>query len=91
MDWDVERALAEMTRSLAEKLRIEFAFLPTACPELNPTELLWRRGKDHVSANRVYPKVQEQAEAFVRHLLSTSNRQTLQTTGCLSTNFWLPT
>lgn len=82
---------ARKTKALAEKLRIEFAFLPTACPELNPTELLWRRGKDHVSANRVYPKVQEQANAFVGHLLSMSNRQVLRTTGCLSANFWLPT
>ena len=60
------------------------SLLPTACPELNPTELLWRRGKDHVSANRVYPKVQEQADAFVNHLLAMSNRLALQTTGCLS-------
>lgn len=82
---------ARKTRSLAEELRIELAFLPTACPELNPVELLWRRGKDHVSANRVYPKVQDQAEAFIYHLLSLTNRQTLQTTGCLSENFWLPT
>lgn len=81
---------ARKTKALAEKLRIAFAFLPTACPELNPTELLWRRAKDHVSANRIYPKVQEQAEAFVNHLLSMSNRQTLRTTGCLSPTFWLP-
>lgn len=56
---------------------------------MNPTELLWRRGKDHVSANRVYPTVQEQADVFVNHLLSMSNPQVLQTTGCLSANFWL--
>ena len=80
---------ARKTKALAEKLRIEFGFLPTACPEMNPTELLWRRGKDHVSANRVYPTVQEQADAFVNHLLSMSNPQVLQTTGCLSANFWL--
>lgn len=82
---------ARKTRSLAEELRIELAFLPTACPELSPVDLLWRRGKDHVSANRVYPKVQDQAEAFINHLLSFTYRQTLQTTGCLSANFWLPT
>lgn len=82
---------AGKTKRLAQQLRIEFAFLPTACPELNPIELLWRRGKDHVSANRVYPKVQQQAEAFINHLLSMSNQQALQTTGCLSGNFWLPT
>lgn len=82
---------ARKTQALAQRLRIEFAFLPTACPELNPIELLWRRGKDHVSANRVYPKVDEQADAFVSHLLSFSGRYALQTTGCLSDNLWLPT
>jgi transposase len=82
---------AKKTKALAEQLRIEFAFLPTACPELNPIELLWRRGKDHVSANRVHPKVEDQADAFVDHLLSFSHRHALQTTGCLSENFWLPT
>lgn len=96
--WDILMVLdqasshtAKKTRALAEELRIEFAFLPTACPELNPIELLWRRGKDHVSANRVYPKVQDQADAFVDHLLSMSNQQALRTTGCLSANLWLPT
>lgn len=42
-----------------------------------------------MSANRVYPTVQEQADAFVNHLLSMSNPQVLQITGCLSANFWL--
>ena len=70
-------------------MRTELGFLPTASPEMNPTELLWRRGKDHVSANRVYPTVQEQADVLVNHPLSTSNPQVLPTTGCLSANFWL--
>lgn len=96
--WDIFLVLdqasshtAKKTKALAEKLRIEFAFLPTACPELNPIELLWRRGKDHVSANRVYTKVDEQADAFVNHLLSFTDRHALHTTGCVSAGFWLPT
>jgi hypothetical protein len=96
--WDILMILdqasshtARKTKRLAEKLRIEFAFLPTACPELNPKELLWRRGKDQVSANRVYHQVQEQADAFVEYLLGLSNRQALQAAGVLSPNFWLPT
>ncbi len=76
-----------ITLSSAERERLEQAARTTR----DKRALLWRRGKDQVSANRVYEKVEEQAEAFMTHLLSISNRQTLRTTGCLSTNFWLST
>jgi hypothetical protein len=33
-------------------LRIQLAWLPTACPALDPGEALWRDGKQKVSANR---------------------------------------
>ncbi len=96
--WDIVMILdqasvhtATASQRLAEELRIAFEWLPTACPELNPKELLWRHGKDRISANRVYDRVDEQADAFVDHLLSLSNRQALQTAGVLSENFWLPT
>lgn len=82
---------AHASRREAERLRIELLWLPTACPELNPTELLWKDGKDDVSANRVYPSVDEQATAFVQHLLGMSNHEALQTAGVLSNDFWLST
>ncbi|HEV2122727.1 MAG TPA: IS630 family transposase [Chloroflexota bacterium] len=96
--WDIVMILdkasahtAKATQTLAEELRITFEWLPTACPELNPKELLWRHGKDRISANRVYENVDEQADAFIDHLLGLSNQQTLQTAGVLSDNFWLST
>jgi transposase len=96
--WDIVMVLdrasahtAKATQKLAEELRITFEWLPTACPELNPKELLWRHGKDQVSANRVYGKLDDQADAFINHLLELSNREALRTAGVLSYNFWLPT
>ncbi len=82
---------AGASQRLAEALRIDLAWLPTACPELNPKELLWRHGKDRISANRVYQRVDDQADAFIDHLLGLSNPHALRTAGVLSKNFWLPT
>ena len=45
--------IAKATAALAATLRIRFAWLPTAGPELNPVEALWRDGKQKVCANRV--------------------------------------
>ncbi len=81
---------AKVTQALAEALRIEFAWLPTACPELNPTERLWQRGKQDVCANRTYPDVDQQASAFVNYLLSLSPEETRCCAGARSLNFWLP-
>ncbi len=96
--WDIVMILdqasshtAKDSQQLAEELRITLEWLPTACPELNPKECLWRHGKDQISANRVYENIDEQADTFVDHLLDLSNRQALQTAGVLSENFWLPT
>ena len=80
---------AKATQSEAERLRITFGWLPTACPELNPTELLWQRGKANVSANRAYASVDEQADVYVEYLLHLSSREALQAAGTRSPTFWL--
>lgn len=82
---------AKVSRARAEELRVTLAWLPTACPELNPVELLWKDGKRDVSANRTYETVDEQAHAFTHHLLERSAHETLQAAGVLSNNFWLST
>jgi hypothetical protein len=64
--------------------------LPTACPELNPTELLWQKGKQNVSANRTFPTVAQQASAFVEYLLSLSPAAARRSSGVTSPTFWLP-
>ena len=81
---------AKITQREAEALRIELAWLPTACPELNPTELLWQKGKQNVSANRTFSTVAQQASAFVEYLLSLSPAAARRSSGVLSPTFWLP-
>jgi len=46
---------ARASRDLAAELNIELRFLPTACPELNPVEGLWRHVKGRVLANEPTP------------------------------------
>ena len=96
--WDILMLLdqgsahtAAASRACAAALRIALAFLPTACPELNPLELLWKAGKQHVSANRAYRDIDEQALMFTEHLSAYTPSETRQLTGVLSNNFWLPT
>ena len=81
---------AKKTQAEAERLRIEMAWLPTACPELNPNELLWQKGKQNVSANRTFDTVDAQARAFVEYLLGLSPAQARKASGLMSPNFWLP-
>jgi transposase len=82
---------ATATQRRAAALRIAFGWLPTACPELNPTELLWRDGKQRISANRTYDSVDEQALLFTDYLRSLSPAEALTLSGVRSGNFWLPT
>ncbi len=56
---------AKRSRALAAELGIELRFLPTACPELNPVEGLWR----HVKAGdgqRADPGPERRAECTTR-------------------------
>lgn len=82
---------AKATLARAAALRITLAWLPTACPELNPIEALWRDGKQRVSANRVYATVDEQADRFTHHLCTLSNTEALRLAGLRSGNYWLTT
>lgn len=82
---------AKATGALAAELRIRLAWLPTACPELNPVEALWRDGKQQVSANRTYDSVDTLAQRFVAHVGAMSNRDALRLTGLQSGNYWLTT
>ena len=83
--------IAKATGALAAALRIRLAWLPTACPELNPVEALWRDGKQKVSANRAYADVDEQATRFVDHVCGHTNRTALRLAGLTSGNYWLTT
>lgn len=82
---------AKATEALAAMLRIRLTWLPTACPELNPVEPLWRDGKQHVCANRTYASVEEQADRFTTYLCELSNNDALRLAGLQSGNYWLTT
>lgn len=77
------------SRRLATALGIELRFLPTATPELNALENLWRDGKRKRLANRRSETVDQAADAFCEHLLTMSPEQRLNTAGLRSGRFWL--
>ncbi len=96
--WDVLLVLdrgschtAKATLALAAALRITLAWLPTACPELNPVEALWRDGKQHVSANRAHADIDAHAADFAAHVCGHDARIALRLSGVSSGNFWLTT
>jgi len=82
---------AKASRALAQRLGIEVRLLPTACPELNPLEGLWREIKGRVLSNEPTPDLDKSLRRGLDHLKGMTNRQRLETAGVLSGSFWLPT
>lgn len=82
---------AKASRALARRLGIEVQLLPTACPELNPLEGLWREIKGRVSSNEATPDLGKSLRRALDHLQGMTGRQRLQAAGVLSGSFWLPT
>ena len=82
---------AKASRALARELGVELRLLPTACPELNPLEGLWREVKGHVLSNEPTPDLDESLRRALDHLEGMTGRQRLETAGVLSGAFWLPT
>lgn len=80
---------AHASQALACQLGLQLLWLPKRAPELNPMDTLWGQAKDAMSANKQYADIDEQAELFVSHLCSLSNKEALQTSGVLSKHFWL--
>jgi transposase len=79
---------AAASRRLARELGIEIRFLPTACPELNPVDHLWRHVKAFL-ANETCPKVVESVERAAAFVLNLTPHQRLVKAGILSSDFWL--
>jgi hypothetical protein len=80
---------AHTSQALARRLGLRLLWLPKRAPELNPMDTLWGQAKDATSANKQYTDIDEQAEAFIAHLRSLSNKEALQTSGVLSEHFLL--
>ncbi len=51
--------------------RLEIVWLPTAAPELNPQEHVWKAARESVSHNHRQAKLPELADAFEQHLTTT--------------------
>ena len=62
---------AGVSRALAQQLHVELRWLPTATPELNVVDCLWRHVRDQVLANEPLPRLKatvERAVAYLREL-----------------------
>lgn len=80
---------AKRSRQLARQLGIEVRWLPTACPELNPVDHLWRHLKNDILANEPTPDMDATLKRAWDYLASLSPQQRLQKAGVLSEDFWL--
>jgi hypothetical protein len=82
---------AKRTRALAKAMNIEMRFLPTACPELNPMEGIWREIKGSVMCNETTPDLQKSLERAFEHVEWMNGTERLQCSGVLSGKFWMAT
>ena len=80
---------AKRSLELADQLGIELRWLPTACPELNPMEGIWRETKGHILPNEPTPDIDPWLDPACEHILEMSSRERLHKAGVLSGNFWL--
>ncbi len=82
---------AQASRQLAASLGIELRWLPTACPELNPVEGIWRWLKGTILCNFQPKNFSDTIETAVDAVTELTPRQLLTKAGVLSQNFWLRT
>jgi len=63
---------AEITQCLADNPRLQLIPFPTAAPDLNPQEYVWKATRDAVSHNHATKKLDTLAQDFETHLTSTT-------------------
>lgn len=80
---------AELTELLADELGIEYRYLPTATPELNPMDTLWGHVKNDVLADLPTPDVDDCVEQLYLYLHDIGPSGCLKKSGILADNFWL--
>jgi hypothetical protein len=80
---------ARATRRLARQLQIQLRWLPTACPELNVMDHLWRHVTDDVLANEPTPGLDATAKRAVQHIMALPPQDRRRQAGILSDTFWL--
>ena len=82
---------AAASRALADELNIELRWLPTACPELNPVESLWRWLKGRILCNHQPENFEDTTSTAIDAMESLTPRKALTMAGALSKDFWLRT
>lgn len=82
---------AAASRRLAKDMHMALRLLPTATPELNALDHLWRHVKGRVLANRPVASIDTAADHACQAILQMSRRERLQKAGVLSGHFWLTT
>ncbi|MCP4123617.1 MAG: hypothetical protein GY751_17840 [Bacteroidetes bacterium] len=80
---------AENSLVLADEMKIEIRLLPTATPELNAMDHLWKSVKGRALANRPTKNIDSSAEEACQHILRMTRHQRIKAAGILSDNFWL--
>ena len=80
---------ADASQALAAALPIELRWLPTACPELNVMDCLWRHGKDHIVANEPTPILDHTVSMVISYLDSLNAHERLTKAGVFAEHFWL--
>ena len=80
---------AEDSLELARALGIQVRFLPTACPELNAMDQLFRFVKGRGVANRPTRSIDTSALAACRYIYALPWYERLSKAGVLSDAFWL--
>src|SRR5215211_4943154 len=80
---------ANRSRRLAKDIGIQLRWLPTACPELNPVDHLWRHLKKDILANVPLPDLETTLQYACAYLDGLSPHERLCKTGVLSGHFWL--
>lgn len=80
---------AERSQRLAKDLGIQLRWLPTACPELNPVDHLWRHLKKDILANEPLPDLKTTLKHACAYLDDLLPHERLRKAGILSGYFWL--
>ena len=80
---------ARGNRMLAKNLGLDLKFLPTATPELNAMDHLWRHVKGRALANRSTTTIDQSADIAAEYLLTMSSYERLKRAGVKSNGFWL--
>jgi transposase len=62
----------EITQLLADNPRLEIIYLPTAAPDLNPQEHVWKTTRQAISHNHASKSLNTLVDDFENHLTSTT-------------------